>query len=266
MRKNILKLMGACLFFLFTVSGAKAQNASRQINEIKRNESYLFEEATAATAKEAKEMAVVKLTKIIADYVAESGHDGMGRITDFNRIAAKANEITAERGSQKRVFLYVNKQDVDIKINEMTQANTSKRDTNQKTQETALQRKPSGEATKSENISRQSSSGKGLSDENLAEWQKRLVSSFLVEGLTLHVVRDMLNTYRIDNKVKRYGSGGNPPTQGAVAFYIFADDSGQVVAVLGRDNGGRRLNYMKGTYENVTDYDTKNYIWFTLNN
>ena len=261
-----MKLLGAALFFLLTVSGTKAQSASKQINEIKRNESYLFEEATAASAKEAKEMAVVKLTKIIADYVAESGHEGQGRINELNGIAAKAKEITAERGSQKRVFLYVSKQDVDIRINEMIQANTPNEEPNQEKQEAALLQKPADKALKSENTSRQSSIGKGVSDESLAEWQKRLVASFLVDGLTLHVVRDMLNTYRIENKVKRYGSRTNPPTQESVAFYVFADDSGQVVAVLGRDSGGQRMNYMKGSYENVADYGTKNYIWFTLNN
>ena len=113
--------------------------------------------------------------------------------------------------------------------------------------------------------SKESYSSRSVSDDSLAEWQKRLINNFLRDDLTLLAAKDLVNTYRIENKVKRYGSMNNPPMQSGQAFYVFADETGKVVAVLGRDEGGQRQNYVNGKYENISDYNSNDYIWFTLN-
>lgn len=276
------------LFLLCMANETLAQNASKQINEIKRNETYLFEEATAATVKEAREVAVVKLAKILADYMEEKNPEGAKNLDDFKDLAEGAEEIVMDRGSQKRVFLYFSKQDVDATAEEASQTEASRPKSKQEPEDSIRAAPPVVEEHPSESISNSkvesvvehqemteqiieqpdlgSYSSKSVSDESLAEWQKRLLTNFLSDGLTLLSAKDLVNTYRIENKIKRHGSKYNPPVQTKQAFYVFADETGRVIAVLGRDKGGKRLNYVSGNYEKLSDYDLYNYIWFTLNN
>ncbi len=267
------------LFFLFTSTELLAQSASKQINEIKRNEAFLFEEATAATAKEARDMAVVKLAKIIADYMKEKNPEGAANLDDFKDLAEGAEEIVTDRGSQKRVFLYFSKRDIDATAEEASQTSTPQNTPKQEPEHNIPQ--PESESytpepvvevedpvmadNTSETRNSESQSNKPILDDSLAEWQKRLIGNFLKDGLTLLSAKDLVNTYRIENKIKRYGSKTNPPSQAGQAFYIFADEAGNVIAVLGRDEGGQRMNYASGNYENISNYNSKNYIWFTLN-
>lgn len=276
------------LLFLCLATETLAQSASKQINEIKRNEAYLFEEATAATAKEARDLAVVKLAKIIADYMEENNPEGAANLDDFKDLAEGAEEIVTDRGNQKRVFLYFSKHDIDATAEEATQIGDVKspdplpEQVIEEPQITKEKDVPSGEfqepkplpergmeqqeTTEGTNYSsKESYSSRSVSDDSLAEWQKRLINNFLRDNLTLLAAKDLVNTYRIENKVKRYGTMNNPPMQSVQAFYVFADETGKVVAVLGRDEGGQRQNYINGKYENISDYNSNDYIWFTLN-
>lgn len=270
------------LFFLCITTEMLAQEASKQINEIKRNEAYLFEEATAATEKDARDMAVVKLAKILADYMKENNPEGAKKLDDFKDLAEGAEVIVTDRGNQKRVFLYFSKHDIDATAEEASQIYTPQNEPEQKvvdnkTTEIIEEPQPMSEpeiAEERTEVTKQTTdyptadsySNKSVSDENLAEWQKRLISNFLTDGLTILAAKDLVNTYRIENKIKRFGSKSNPPMQTRQAFYVFADETGKIAAVLGRDNGGQRQNYVSGKYENISDYDSLNYIWFTLNN
>ena len=123
MNKKVMTLMRFMfqLFLLCIATESLAQNASKQINEIKRNEAYLFEEATAATAKEARDLAIVKLAKILSDYMEEKNPAGAAKLDDFKDLAEGAEEIVTDRGSQKRVFLYYSKHDIDATADEASQ-------------------------------------------------------------------------------------------------------------------------------------------------
>lgn len=275
------------LFLLCIATESLAQNASKQINEIKRNEAYLFEEATAATAKEARDLAIVKLAKILSDYMEEKNPAGAAKLDDFKDLAEGAEEIVTDRGSQKRVFLYYSKHDIDATADEASQTDVpnnspkqeQKEDTNARTEAKPKplteqipedKEEPVAEVknvTKQEQVSPTSESHfiKSVSDDSLAEWQKKLLNNFLIDGLTLLSAKDLVNTYKIENKIKRFGSKNNPPTQTAPVFFVIADETGKVIAVLGRDEGGQRKNYVSGNYENISDYNSNNYIWFTFN-
>jgi len=290
MKKNVIISIRFLfqLFCLFLATETLAQSASKQINEIKRNEAYLFEEATAATAKEARELAVVKLAKVLADYMEEKNPVGAAKLDDFKDLAEGAEEIVTDRGSQKRVFLYFSKHDIDATAEEASQEEKPKTVPEQKPEEKSKPKveadsQPSTEQMPTPKVTpvveqkedtkektplpaSKTYSNKNILDESLAEWQKRLLSSFLREDLTLLSAKDLVNTYRIENKIKRHGSMSNPPVKAVSAFFVFADETGKVVAVLGRDKEGKRLNYISGNYENISDYNLYNYIWFTLNN
>ena len=262
------------LLLLCIASATWAQDASKQINEIKRNEAYLFEEATAATTKEARELAVVKLAKVLADYMKENNPEGANKLDDFKDLAEGAEEIVTDRGSQKRVFLYFSKHDIDETAEEASETDAPETQETEEPMEPIVQQPTPTPTPKPEPVVKQpektkpivSDPSKSVSDDSLAEWQKRLISSFLSDDLTLLTAKDLVNTYRIENKIKRYGSKSNPPAQAGKAFFVFVDGTDKVVAVLGRDTGGQRLNYVNGNYENISDYDTYNFIWFTLNN
>lgn len=283
-REIVLACFLLQLFFLCIAPEALAQNASKQINEIKRNEAYLFEEATAATVEEARELAVVKLAKVLSDYMRENNPEGADKLDDFKDLAEGAEEIVADRGTQKRVFLYFSKRDIDATAEEASQTdapqNTPEQEPVKKEEpkpaaETQPKQipvpKPEPVVVKEETEPRAKSpvsearSNKSVSDDSLAEWQRRMLGSFLKDGLTLLSAKDLVNTFKIENKIKRFGSKSNPPAKAEQAFYVFADESGKVVAVLGQDKGGQRLNYVSGNYENISDYNSQNFIWFTLN-
>ena len=290
--KNIENLI---VHFLITLSifcitnETIAQTVSKQINDIKRNETFLFEEATAATVKEAREVAVVKLAKILSDYMEEKNPEGAKKLDDLKDLAEGAEEIVTDRGTQKRVFLYYNKQDIDEIASAALQANIrpirpeqSPKDSKEVVSAGEVESQPSETILKSkiepvvdqqeapehvvESVTSVPYLNKSVTDDSLPEWQKRLLAAFLSDGLTLISAKDLVNTYRIENKIKRYGSKSNIPTHTGQAFFVCADETGKIIAVLGRDNGGQRLNYITGNYEKLADYDSQNYIWFTLNN
>ncbi|MBR1916654.1 MAG: hypothetical protein IJ832_02260 [Bacteroidaceae bacterium] len=283
-KENIFARIFLLLFFLCPTTWTMAQSASTQINEVKRNNAYLFEEATAATAKEARDFAIVKLAKVLGEYMEEKYPGSAAKFEDLKDLAEGAEEIVADRGSQKRVFLYFSKNDIDATAEEALQTDSPEQEDNMEP-ETIVEPQPSDEDTTStpeyipepvieqqettsivtENPVSESCSSNSVSDDSLAEWQKRLIGSFLREGLTILSAKDLVNTYNIEHKIKRFGSMSNPPLQGVQAFYVFADETGKIIAVLGRDEGGQRLNYVSGNFEHLSDYNSQNYIWFTLN-
>ena len=182
------------LLFLCVTTEMLAQDASKRINEIKRNEAYLFEEATAATEKEARDMAVVKLAKILADYMEENNPEGAKKLDDFKDLAEGAEEIVTDRGSQKRVFLYYSKQDMDATAEEASQIGTSQNVPEQEvanntttkpmenipkptTKPEIVEEQPKATRPLTDYPNTNPSANKSVSDENLAEWQKRLIVS-----------------------------------------------------------------------------------------
>lgn len=261
------------LFFLCLATESLAQNASKQINTIKRNETYLFEEASAATAKEAKELAIVKLAMVLADYMKEKNPEGAAKLDDFKDLAEGAKEIVTDRGKQKRVFLYYSKHDIDATAEEASEMDAPETQETEEPMVPIVQQPSPTPTQKPEPVVKQpeqtksieSNSSIPVSDDSLAEWQRKLLGNFLKDGLTLLSAKDLVNTYKIENKIKRFGSKTNPPANAGQAFYVFADETGKVVAVLGRDNGGKRLNYVSGNYESISDYNSQNFIWFTIN-
>lgn len=284
-KENSIARILLLLFFLCLTTGTMAQNASTQINEIKRNKAYLFEEATAATAKEARDFAIVKLARVLGEYMEEKYPGSAAKFEDLKDLAEGAEEIVTDRGGQKRVFLYFSKKDIDATAEEALQTDSHEQGDNMELEAIVVEPQPSDEDTTStleyisepvieqqettsivtENPVSESCSSKPVSDDSLAEWQKRLIGSFLREGLTILSAKDLVNTYNIEHKIKRFGSMSNPPLQGVEAFYVFADETGKIIAVLGRDEGGQRLNYVSGNFEHLSDYNSQNYIWFTLN-
>lgn len=299
MKKNytfIISLLSTLLLFL-TTNVAVAQSVSKQINEIKRNEVYLFDEATAASAEEAREAALVKLAKVIADYMSEKNPEGAKNLDDFKDLAEGAEEIVTDRGSQKRVFLYFKKSDIDATAADAAQNNEVAKSVSQPKEELSVpvtvrrQIEPPVEstakpvaksvsnvelaqpikqvsATQSKSLDEETfglpSSISSINDNNLVEWQKRLVEKFT--GVkTLLQAKDLANTFRIENKIKRYGTQNTQQKNPAESFYIIGDLNGKVVAVLGRDNNGLRINYKTNTVDNINNYYNLDYIWFTLN-
>lgn len=283
MMKNYLNIVGILLILYtsFYATTTVAQSI-QQINDIKRNDAYLFEEATAATAEEAHESALMKLAKVLADYMAETNPEGAKNLDDFKDLAEGSEEIVADRGTQKRVFLYFKKSDIDAIADDAVQKPKPK--DQEEVPFPPVTEQPVELTTKPEvdleeppveilaelpepqdmNTTEIQTIRVTINDNSLAEWQKRVIEKFT--GVkTLLEAKDLVNTLRIENQIKRYGTNNTQQKNPAEAFYVIANEHGHIVAVLGRDINGQRMNYKTSDVDDINNYQTFDYIWFTLN-
>lgn len=98
---------------LFSCLNASADDEAtkKQINNIKKNQMYIYGEYTAPTEQEAREMAEEILMENIKDWAAKKKRFQGADIVVNNRKELQ-NGMTLSRGKMIRVFLYVKKSDI----------------------------------------------------------------------------------------------------------------------------------------------------------
>lgn len=121
--------IAAALSALLWASGISAQtdaDTKKTINNIKKSSQYIYAEATAATAQEAKDIAEEMLNNEINAWVAskKKAKAGEKSIVASNRRELWAN-VELSRGNMVRSFMYVKKSDVLTVENAEVIANTA---------------------------------------------------------------------------------------------------------------------------------------------
>lgn len=236
---NVRKLMMSVVVALMS-SVAVAQNTSKEINDIKRNESYIYAEATDADAEKAFEMARDLLISFMGEY-AQQQHE----LSDEERelIAKNADRLQRmqmPRGQQTRVFVYIAKTDV---LSTTAPAPQPK-----------AEPKPAVKAEPKPRAQAQAQTVAG-------SWQEQVVQD-LLNCETLAQGKAMLNRLKAEYRVKRTGYM-SACTNPAACYLLVGDAQGNLRTVLSPGDG-ERTNLRTKAADTLDNYDANTAIWFQL--
>lgn len=256
----------ACLLATsLAVNGVDAQTVSpsRQINTIKRDSQYIFAEATGKTSAEATEMANMLLEKYINEYIAANASLDIANNVVVKNVVSASQKIEVPRGSMTRVFVFVKKSNIEPAESVKTIAREERQQTGTLVSEVEeIEQNPTVVTNTAINVDERNV--EVADDPSLPAWQLRVVKEIAAQP-TLHDVRNKLNTFKVQNKVKRFGSLQQPCQTPDVAFYVVADANGNITAVLGQQSDSGRLNYLTGQQDQLNAHSTETLMWFTLN-
>ena len=271
----------AFVFSFLLCTGAMAQSTNKEINTIKRNDAYLYAEATMASEKEAHEVATELLLKEVQNYI-----DSMPNLSKADNllvkdILAKSESLMMMRGEMHRVFVYVKKQDISgaanaTIINHSVGATITIGDRPEETggqpevtdvskpqatlqQEEPAVNQPMAEQQPNNQAVKQQNEEHRLSQ--IPAWQQHVVDE-LLQCDDMDAVLSRLGRQRAEHRVKRFGSAADCQSR-SKAFWIILDTEGKVVTVLGPGVDERVDFRTKGT-EKLETYTGYNAIWFNL--
>ena len=249
MTQRILLLVHFCLIAAL----AMGQSDSKTINSIKRDNSYLYEEATAKDADEAYQSASELLKRRIEEYVAEEKKLRTAENIIIKDMKSCTEQIQMQRGDMTRVFLYVKKKDILP-----AEANVSVMHNDNKVEEPKKKDKDKDKGSvpeaKIEEITDTDSSLKLP-----VAWQQEVIDDLLA-CKTVAEAKNLLSRQKAEFKVKRYGSYATCSDKTA-CFWITGDESGNLLTVLG-PGAEERTNFRTLSKETVNI--NSNATWFTI--
>ena len=243
MKQRILMLLLGC----FSVMGALAQNSgiTKQINDIKRDGRYFYAESTMETEEEAREAATLMLTNYINDYINDKKLPPESKVTE--QSLTKAQYIKGKRGTNMRVFVYVNKADyvpfesvgeaapLESKVEPI--AAPEPVETSEPVATPAVSESVVTEST----VASESSSDASIP--LLVEWQQEAVNEMLTKP-NLQGVISVLNRMKVDYKVKRFGTYNECKNVAECFWVILEDDADKsLVTILGPGASDRAVSY-----------------------
>lgn len=112
-KKILLLLLTGSLF----ASVSAQQSTSKEINKIKRSNSYLYAEATMDSETEAAEVAYELLMKQVDEFVASKKKLTFADNVLIKDIRSHSEQMSMMRGEMHRVFVYVKKSDIEGVMN-----------------------------------------------------------------------------------------------------------------------------------------------------
>lgn len=253
-----------CLLFglLLTTTLTSAQSVSKQINDIKRDTTYISAEATLDTETKAYEFAEELLIHQIEEYVGDKKVLRKAPNVIVKDVAHKAERILMNRGQMTRVFLYVKKSDVIAAQNTrvlVQPGNVKKTDEDSGKPGTVVIEAPvvPTATTNNDTISRREEAG------SIPSWQLQVINE-LLSCITIAEAQEVLTRLQAEMKVKRYGRPDNCSHPDKCYWLIF-NAEGKVITVLGTGIVDR-TNYRTNTVDNLSNFRGNGAIWFTLNN
>lgn len=231
---------------------AMGQSDSKTINTIKRDKSYIYEEATAKDADEAYQSARELLRLRIEEYIAEEKKLRKAEKIIVRDVENVTEEIKMQRGELTRVFLYVKKKNIlpaEVNVSVMNNDNKA---TDGKTQE-------KGTDAETENAEAEAPQGDSAYKLPIA-WQQDVIDR-LLGCRTLAEARTLLGREKAEYRVKRYGTSATCADKTA-CFWITGDADGRLVTVLG-PGSAERTNFRTLSKE-TGSIGSEAVIWFTL--
>lgn len=243
---------------------------SKQINHIKRDNAYLYAEATMDSAEEAMEVARELLMQQVQAYAGTQR-----RLNDANdvlvkNVNAKCESLSMMRGTMHRVFVYVKKNDIEGVSNVTTINQSTKTATEvveQPVPPVVAPAKPV-ETAKTEPVETAEPEQEAitvvgsLSDVvNLPEWQLQAITD-LMGCSDINAVRAKLNRMKAEFKIKKFGTPDKCPSA-SEAYWIVFDDFGGVNTILGPGTTDR-LNFRELEESSLDQFKGKTAIWFNF--
>ena len=257
MKQRILMLLLGYL----SVTGAIAQNSgiTKQINDIKRDGKYFYAESTMETEEEAREAATLMLANYINDYINDKNLPPESKVTEHS--LTKVQCIKGKRGTNMRVFVYVNKADYvpfesaaddtpfELKVEPVAAPEAAPTVTSEPVVAT--------ESTAAPVTSSEASMALPV------EWQQEALNEMLQKP-NLQGVIGVLNRMKVDYKVKRFGTYNECKNVAECFWVILEDDTDKsLVTILGPGTNDR-VNFRTRQYDSLDNYfgKGKSAVWF----
>ncbi len=284
-RKIFLLVFG----LVVSITLCAQQSDSKKINSIKRNPSYLYAEATMDTEAEAFNTAKEALMAYIQEYIDSKKSLSNANNVIVKDIANRCEKMQMMRGDMYRVLVYVKKNDIIPADNSETidRSNTAvvkdttvavKADTTELKQVDTMAVNTVAvddglptvdEINNKPNVFGNGSEAKEVVEHNLVEtaakleiaWQQRVIDE-LLEASSLTEAKAMLNRFKAEFKVKRYGSYNECRNVGE-SFWLIVENGGPVKAILG-PGADERTNFKTMIKDRLGNYSGYDAIWFTL--
>lgn len=250
---RIFFLMQICFMSALVAMG---QSDTKTINSIKRDKSYIYEEATAKDADEAYQTASELLKQRIEEFVAEEKKLRTAENIIIRDMKSYTEQIQMQRGDLTRVFLYVKKKDILP-----AETNVSVMHNDNKVEETKKEKQDIDMEAKVE-VVEVADVVADSGDESLklpVAWQQSVIDR-LLECRTIAEAKVMLSRQKAEFKVKRYGTFTTCSDKSA-CFWIASDEQGNLLTILGPGTE-QRTNFRTLSKETVNI--SNNAMWFTL--
>lgn len=277
----MIRKLFVCLlaWFILVPSFAQEESVSKQINQIKRDAAFLYSEATLETAEKALDAARTTLMSQVQEYLELN--QKTVTLSDALRqsIYAKTSSLEMMRGTQYRVFVYVQKSDVNAILGigqQQTQysktpvspsldktvkekadvTNLKAAEMEEKQVQAATTLAPSTASDKA-----QVSVPKAVNDPGLPAWQMMTIEDLLKCGDS-NEVRAKLNRMKAEYKIKKYGTPDNCQKPESAFWLIFSQD-GSVNTILGPGTK-ERVSFRDMTTSELDNYKGMNALWFNF--
>lgn len=272
---------------LLAVTTFAQESPSKQINQIKRNNSYIYEEGTAETPEAALDMARELLMQRAQEYICDklkidkTDKKEVEKVKNVlvKNVNAKSETLSMMRGTMYRMFVYVKKSDIET-INNATTINTVENTTKvvveqplppilapevpdepiaevaeEPAEEPAVTPAEEPATVKDENA------GVPVVETGLPVWQQQAIKD-LMGCADMTAVKAKLNRMKAEYKVKKYGTAANCPNADN-AYWVFFNADGSLNTVIGAGNGDR-INFRDMTYTTLSNFKGMDALWFNF--
>lgn len=254
-----------------TAVAQEGQSFSKQMNEIKRSNEYVYAESSAPTEADAKAacdvLLKIEITKYLASVNPGSAQQSrlMKDISDYKR-----DYLTQTRAEMVRVFGYVAKSAIDAK-EKMGHDGGGK---DEKTENTPVPVTPTpvavtmspaaGSDPAVQSSPASSSVPLQAGDTDLARWQYEMLQS-VVDKPDMMEAKKLLNRYKSQNRIKRLGDHTATNPRPADTYYLVFDNTGHPRMLLAPSGGNSRYDMLSGsTVDFFTATGGASYLWFQI--
>lgn len=226
-----------CFYSGIYVSAQNAEDAAREINEIKLSDDYLYAELTMADEQEALEGARSILEMEVKDWLSAQGKEEEAN-THIMQAKQHFSTINTMRRTYHRVFIYVQKEDIiSLKMDD----NTMVIHTDEPVSEPAVV----------------------LSESDVEATVYTPEEEQLVQIRLFSEVEPHIKKLQNSGKLEAYGKYKDMPTSAACILLVY-DKNGDIVATLRRTAEGEFLNLKTTREDDIKNYKGCGAIWLQL--
>lgn len=269
-KMKLLITMSICMISAIFGITLNAEEVTRtEMNEIKRNSSYFWKEATMVNSDEARESACLQLVNHINNLLNEEGK----KVTPGQLSEIKY--MTMVRGTNTCVLAYIPKATFGIKVADsqapviVTQSTAVQSTASQSTaaQSTAAQQQPvqkqSPSAVSNKNAETKSEQTYTAcrSDGTIASTDNAIAAE-LFECENLQKAIQRLTVMKQTRRISDFGTPQNC-ANAAGAYWLVCNSNQEVVTVLSPGANDKRKNLKTGQDQGLADFPGMYAVWFT---
>lgn len=272
MMKKITKTGLFFVTLLLNVSVLAQVPMTKQINQIKRDDNYLYAEATMADADEALTVAQELLMQQVQEYIQSQPELSKADNVLVKDIGSNSESLSMMRGTMYRMFVYVDKRSIEVvnnavtikKVNEVQPVGEKELAPPQKVEPEIANETPAKELSSEHEASVEETveaSTPNAPTMNLPQWQVNTIAS-LANCSNINEALSKLKRLKAEYKIKNYGTPQQCRSISDSYWIVFGND-GSVTELLG-PGVGNRVGFKTNTQATLDSYKGMDAIWFNF--